>query len=462
MRQRTSPETLPFGYGPALLGSFLVSFAISFNRGAYDELGILCLVVTTLIFMWRFSVALRDEPAVPGAARTTIALVWVGLFAMLWFSLHDGTLIMYALGPWHTGRLAQKGMLLLLVSYLPAMSLGKPESRGVRAVRFALVALCVLAAGIDTIKTSPAPLIDVWDMQMQAGNALLQGKNPYPLVQTHDTLYSDPTPTVPYLCAPLQVYLNGLSYAIFGEIRYAMLFAILLTGVLFRDLVRRSAMVPSFAEDAPALALWMMPKLFFIVEQAWVDPMTIAFLTLAIWAQVTRRPVLAAVLLGLGFCTKQTMVWAVLLCGFMFRMTWRQWGIVAGTTALVCLPFLVLEPRSFIRSVVVFQFLLPPRLDSLTLTNWLARRLDWEPIGATVIALLVAGSAATVAIWRLRAQVGLVAFSLAFVYLLFFEFNKWAHANYYYQVAALSALAAAASFLRGDAALAGHADAAEG
>src|SRR5262249_26117875 len=157
------------------------------------------------------------------------------------------------------------------------------------------------------------PAIDVWSLQMDATRSLLAGRNPFTEVSVANTAPGMEGGSVPCAYPPTQL-LFALPGRLLGAVRYSMLAAVLVTGLLSRVLARRAGrQVPQFATDAPTLFLWLSPKLYFIVEQAWIDPIQLALASLAVAAQASNRRWWSVVLFGLLFTSKQTMFWFALL-----------------------------------------------------------------------------------------------------------------------------------------------------
>jgi hypothetical protein len=437
-------STVPFDFGASVVASFLLGLCISYANGAYSESALLCILFALLTLVWQFGRALGVRPAVPSAATTLAGVVFIACVGALWCAFNDGGLILYAQKKWELGRDAQLANGGLLVSYLPALVLGKREPPRLRHARFALLGLAALLAGIDVIKTSPTPAIDVWDVQMRGAAAFAHGINPFTAITAGNTAPGS-VGAVPYVYPPAQVYLSFLGWKLLGDVRYTMLFAIVATGVVLRFIARRARRdVPSLIEDAPALLIWFMPKLFFILEQAWVDPVQIMLLALAIAAHVERRVWTCAVVLGVCIASKQTMIWIVPLAFFMLRMKWREGALMIGVAAALTLPYVVWDAKALKYALFDFQALLPPRPDGLTFRNWVQRKFAFE--APSSIAFLGAAGVTAVACWRLRARgVAFMPAAAALAYVVFFAFNKWAFANYYFLVAGLAAIAAAAS-----------------
>jgi hypothetical protein len=107
------------------------------------------------------------------------------------------------------------------------------------------------------------------------------------------------------------------------------------------------------------------------------------------------------------------------------------------------LPFLIWDYGALKHANFDFMSGLPPRRDALCFTNavWQWLHLAFPTASAFVLA------AATVAVACVRRRPSPVHFSRALVltYFVFFFFNRWAFANYWFLLTGLSALAAAAA-----------------
>ena len=72
---------------------------------------------------------------------------------------------------------------------------------------------------------------------------------------------------------------------------------------------------PPAAQSAVAVlaagVLLFTPRGFFALEQSWTEPFAIVWLGVAVWAASVRRPLTAAIALGLAMATKQYLVLAV-------------------------------------------------------------------------------------------------------------------------------------------------------
>jgi hypothetical protein len=432
---------LPVGYAPMLQVSFLCGMAITFKNGRYHA-GALLLVLAalgTLLFSLR---AISGERVSQPRSPRILVVVWLGLLAMTVVALNVD-IVMYAVRPWHLGRAAQIVAILLLVSYSPFLTGRRREPRRLRLARFGAFAIIVALAGVDVIRTSPTPRIDVWTVQQGGVAALQAGKNPYREVAERDTgprIAED----VPYVYPPTQLYLTLPAYVLAKDVRFAMLTALLLAGFGMRYLTGRARTgLPSIAEDAPTLYLWLGAKTFFILEQAWVDPVQVMLITLTCCAYVARRPLLTAALLGIVLSAKQTMFWAVGLTGIILRFDRKQWLTTVGLGAALVLPFVLIDFPALKHANFDFLSHLPSRPDALTFNSWYLRAFGRELPGA--LGFVLAGTIAGASIWLMKPSLARLGVALVATYGAFFAFNKWAFANYYFLIAGLASLAAASA-----------------
>jgi hypothetical protein len=420
-----------------LVGSGLLGLAVSFDRGRYTGAAITCVALALAALGICFAQALSPAAGREEDARPLAALVWLALVGLCCRALTDPAPLLYAERPWLGGRVAQLGSLVLLASYLPGLFGSFREGGRLVRLRFIAFLLLTAIAGLDALRASPHPRIDVWAVQMDGAAALLHGSNPYTSVAVHDTGPGTLVDAVPYVYPPTQLYLTLLSRAL-GDVRLTMLAAVLAAAVAMRLVAgdRR----PAFAKDAPALFLLLTPKLPFVLEQSWVDPVQVMLLSTGLALATRARRDAAAVVLGLAVSSKQTMFWMLPLAGFCLRFDRRAWLLILLAAVAPVVPFAFWNARALIHANFDVLNGLPLRSDALTINNWALRTWQLEIPGA--VGFVLAAGAVAVACWKLRGP-GPFGLAAATTYLVFFAFNRWAFANYYFLVAGLAALAAA-------------------
>lgn len=422
--------------------AWLLNFAILLSRGQYETSAIYLLLVAFILCFWFFVFAIRGDSTHKAGPHSIAWWIWSGFF-VLW----SASLAMVQSLPffqiWHMGWI-NLGMMLVLVSYLPGIIKKQPmaESRTLRLVRFTALALLVLAGGYYQIQALPRPPIDVWALQTAGAEALLRGENPYRVVRVPDTGNGPQAALVPYVYPPTQVYATVPAYVIFGDVRWAMLGAILATGALLRLIVAGAKQsLPAIVEDTPILFLWLSPALLFILEQAWIDPIQILLATTLVFFVLKKWPWMMAIALGLLLSAKQTMFWFLPLTTIFFHFNRRQWLLALGTFGSLLAPFLLWDFTALWFANIHYLAGLPTRLDALTFTNWL-----YYVFGIVVphgTAFIPTGAIAVLALWRMPKHISGWSVTLLTMYFIFFAFNQQAFANYYFFLIGLAAILAA-------------------
>lgn len=332
-----------------------------------------------------------------------------------------------------------------------AAALGASWGRA-RAVRWLawMVLGAALASGLWYLRKCLQPEIDVFEFQQQACATLSGGNNPYAM--TFANIYPDDSPFYAkglavdgrlqfgFIYPPLLLALDCPVWLLTGDHRYALWLA----------LVGACALVysarPGPASLAAATLLWTTPRTFFLVEQAWTEPFVLLGLAGVLWAAL-RAPRALPWCFGLLLSTKQYMVLAAPLGLLLLPQPWTAqaiWRFVrpaAVVVAVLNLPFFVVDPGAFWRSVVTLQMVQPFRPDSL---SWLAALAHaGQPTLPLWLAFALAGIAIAVGLWRApRTPAGFAA-ATALVFLAFLAFNKQAFWNYYHLPLGALAMAAA-------------------
>jgi hypothetical protein len=433
-----------------LVVAFLIGLVMLTTAGIYDgplaEPAMVLVFACLALLAYGFVRALSGKPAVPVAsAGAWLTLLVLGLVSFAVATFADRRLLIDSAAQSGVIRGLQLVEVGLLASYRPGALGRKAEPSRWKTARFTLFALALVAGGVSVLRLSPAPHIDVWSVQQAAVQALLRGGNPY--VDVH-VVMTNPWKTIfslPY--PPTACYLNTIAYLAGRDVRWGTLTALLVTGVALRVLAqgdpsKRAADAPALLDDAPALFLWMTPKAFFFLEQAWNDiyPLMFVALSLVVHARGKRR--WAAVLLGLGLSAKQTTVWLAplsLLLGFGFL----DCAIVAAVAAATVLPFAVANFPALKYWLFDFHATHPPETDTMSFMSFLNRHFGVVPRAAP--GLVLAASCTLLALWR--APRTRYAFGLAstLAVLLFFFFNILMCMNYYFFIAGLALLGAASA-----------------
>ena len=345
------------------------------------------------------------------------------------------------------------GIVLMAVTFLIGQVSGDRQQR---ATPF-IVSGVSLLLGVWLFHVSPAPDIDVFAFQTESAQALVHGHNPYALRfrdiyfgrDEYDAvkLYGEGLSVngvlqfgFPYF--PLSLLLTTPAQLVFGDYRYTQLIAVVFAaGVAMWLRPGRNAVL------AGALLLFS-PRVFFVLEQGWTEPLVVALLAAVVLAN-EKKPSLTPWVFGLLLAVKQYTVFMLPLAWLLLADDQRNvkgaliFLVKAAVPALlVTVPFVLWNPGEFWFSVVKLQTLQPFRGDSLSVMAKIAALTGNAP--AAWWAFVVATVVTALSLWRIpRGSAGfLVAVTLT--YLAFFATSKQAFANYYFLVIGASALAVAA------------------
>jgi hypothetical protein len=344
-------------------------------------------------------------------------------------------------------------VVLTLALHLAAPLAGRVISN--RSILICFLALFAIAS-IWVLRQTRNPYVDVFVFQRDACAAILTGRNPYTISFT--TPYSPgEAATVygagllrdgqllfgyPYL--PLTLAWNLPAHVILGDYRYANVLALVIAAVAIAATDRFSVR----AVLASAVLLFT-PRIFYIIEQGWTEPLTVMLLSLTILG-ATRWPAMTPVAFGLLLASKQ---YAVLFLPLAVLLTpsfsWRFLVASLLTAAVVTVPLVLWNPRAFWESAVALQFRQPFRTDSLSFSAALVA-LGGPPIAAWVAPLLALLTAAFCA-WKFERMARKFAIAVALTCLVFFTLGKQAFGNYYLVVIAALCCAISSPRTRGEA-----------
>lgn len=322
-----------------------------------------------------------------------------------------------------------------------AVAGGLLHARVIKPLWFPTFLLVSLGLGIWMIKASPEPYIDVVVVHKEAIEALLSNRDPYRIsfaniyeLEDAQKFYNPDTVVgnrlafaYPYPPASLLLAVPG--HLLFGDYRYAELAALIagaaLIGFVHRGLISKLA----------ACLLLTTPRVWFIIEQGWTEPIAVFVLALTVFL-MTRNSVAAGWAAGLFLVTKQYLGFAGLaVIRFIFMRPrvwmWTTVGVVLAA-AVITLPLALWHPNAFMRNVVWHQTLEPLRIDSLSYLSWAARN-GWGQ-GSFLWALGAGVTAAVVSLLTTRNTPEAFAASVAMTMFVMFAFGSKAFCNYYFFV----------------------------
>jgi hypothetical protein len=428
---------------PALVAAAaLIGAALQRANGFYEPTA-LVFVLIALALTWAALLAPRGLDRLVADRPSVVALLLAVVLLGQLLVIARSPIGMYFAQPMpaqHAGFLP--GLVVAGLAGLAPL-IATPRARPAAA---ALLLAAAATLGVLTYRGSPTPAIDVVTVHHEAFAALARGTSPYSI--TFPDIYSGreafyPPGTVAegrvqfgFTYPPLSLLMAWPGHLL-GDFRYAEL-AGLLTGAGALIAAGRASAVAVLA----AGVLLFTPRGFFALEQAWTEPLAIAWLGLAAWAARAARPLLAAAALGFAGATKQYLVVAIPLAGRLAADRGAAWRAVlasAAAAAAACAPGL-LDARNAFASVVMVQLREALRMDALSVAVWLAHS-GWPLPGWGY--LLLVGGALIVAGWRAPATPAGVFGALAATLLTMFAFGKKAFCNYYVLVLAVLVIAIA-------------------
>lgn len=425
--------------------------ALQIANGFYDERAIRVLTVALLLTIAAVALPRRAGAAAGdrGQAMVFVALV-IGIGWQL-LALLETPPLMYMAAD--ASLEIFKGGVLVLAALTAA---GASRAVWFRHWWFPAALGAHAALGWWTLVASPSPAIDVVVVHRAAIEALMDGRNPYQI--TFANIYGPGSPfynpeavagdrvLFGYPYPPLSLLLAVPGHLLAGDYRYAQL-AALSAGAALLGSAR-----PSLNARLAAVLLLTTPRVFFVLEQGWTEPLAVCLLGLLLFA-VCRVPRLLPWAAGLLLVAKQYLLIAT-------PLVWRQLraeaasdraagaldfksGVARTATAAlaVTLPFAIWHLPAFVDHVVLLQTREPFRIDSLSYLSWAARAGLGE--GSFIWAGLAAAAGLAFSFWRTPATAGGLASSLALATFVTFAFGSKAFCNYYFFVIGALCYAAA-------------------
>ncbi len=294
--------------------------------------------------------------------------------------------------------------------------------------------------GVWMIRMTPDPYIDVYFFQRDGIQAFLHGVNPYAI--TFPDIYGNVFPfygpgvsvngrlTFGFPYPPLSLLMALPGHLFTGDYRYSQLAAMTLSGALMA--YSRPGPLGAFA----ATLFLFTPRIFFVLEQGWTDPLVLLPLAATVFT-AAQAPKHVAVLFGLFLASKQYAFLAAPALALLMPqpLQWKDYARTLGKSVLIAvaitLPFFLWNVEAFVRSAITLQLHQPFRADALSYLSWFARGNQHWP---TWLAFVAAAVGAALAVWRGAHSPSGFAAGVALTLVLFFAFNKQAFCNYYFLV----------------------------
>ena len=328
-----------------------------------------------------------------------------------------------------------------IVAQLVFVAIGVTRARALERVWFPALLAASLVLGVWMIKASPDPLIDVVEVHKEAIEALIHHRDPYRISfaniyeNAETRKFYNPEALIggrlafAYPYPPPSLLLVVPGHVLLGDYRYSEL-ALLIAAAALIGYSRRG-----LAAKLAAGLLLTTPRIWFVIEQGWTEPVGMFMLALTVFL-LARNPIAAGWAAGVFVVTKQYLGFTGLSVLRLLFVRPRQWkwagfGAVISAAAAI-LPFALWHPNAFMRNIVWLQTREPFRSDSLSYLAWAALHgmgngsFVWA-IGAGIVAALVSLVTTRNTAEGFAASVTLTTFA-------FFAFGSKAFCNYYFFV----------------------------
>lgn len=288
-----------------------------------------------------------------------------------------------------------------------------------------------------TLRVSPLPIIDVFTTNTTATLKLLEGMNPYAV--NYVDIYNGSAGYLPSFGYLPGYFLAGVPALVLGDVRLASVVSLLLAGYLVISKYKNCKNYRLISASAFACIL-LGGSSFFIIEQAWIDPIiALTILCGAVFLE-KKQFILAGVFCGVAIAIKQYSFIAVIL---LMLFSLKKYGIKKtsaliktsfAVSSLIIVPFILWDSGRFYESAIAGIQKLPPRVDSLSLRSFIILRTGFDlpsvsfflPLG---FCLLYARR-----FWRELENLSGAFMSMGFIYFIIFFFSSHAFANYYHLV----------------------------
>jgi hypothetical protein len=279
------------------------------------------------------------------------------------------------------------------------------------------------------ILANPDPTIDVYVALRDAPDHLLHGRNPYSA--SYQSPYDFPPndyDAYPFY-PPLPVLLGLPFRAAELDVRYANVVCDLLAALVL--------LATGWSRGSPLLGALIaatylnLPRVPFMFEQSWYEPMLAATLGGGLFL-AERGRWLGFVLLGLGLTGKQYGVALLAPVAMAFCRQWRALvlGIVLAL-AVVLLPFFLWNPHAFLDVVVYKQMARPLNMHALSIRSAVHELLGHRKLSGNLVWTCGAVLIAWVS-WRTPQKTTAAALWIGTTLMIFCLCHKQAFFNYYY------------------------------
>ena len=302
-----------------------------------------------------------------------------------------------------------------------------------------LVVLAVILR-LAVIFYSPTPAGDAYWSLKEGAYDLISGKNPYGQEFSHSYSpescqaifgYSDcKNDTYPYL--PATILITAFFQLIFGDVRFTLLLAQLGMAVIVYLLLRQPFSRRDTIPQLVTLLVLYLPLSIFIVEQSWIDPLSIFLLYLFVYLLIGGYRFLPYSLFGIFLAINQfSLIFLIFLLRFK-GISVKKFLLAIGIFSLISVPFAVWGFKDFINDTIVYHLTYQAPLASLSF-NSLTKIFFYTDIPLFITVPIILAVLIFLLLRAPRGILGTIQASLIVLFTLFLM--RQGLANYYYSIA---------------------------
>lgn len=325
----------------------------------------------------------------------------------------------------------------LAMTIVAIHSFYRPQSLIISLIFPVLISL-IIVNYIIAIFNYPEPDIDIWYIFTLACEYLLNGENPYEPVYPdiynglYTPLYGEPR----LIYWPLNLILCTIG-SLFGDIRYGMFFAILLTiYALFKlskayNFSKNNSYLVVIIFLSFSMGLW-------VLNRSWTEIYMCPFILLSWYYHKKRNFILMGVMIGLTACTKQSIIFYLILLFSTLLLDQKLKDIIKiilcslGVFVIINLPFILWNPELFYKHTITDLVNYLPRPDSFSWAPYLLR-IYGIPFNQSFYGISILSVTLIFALLLLfKKNKKHVFFFTVLVYFFVFITAKQAFCNYYY------------------------------
>ncbi|MFA6410993.1 MAG: hypothetical protein WCW26_05480 [Candidatus Buchananbacteria bacterium] len=305
--------------------------------------------------------------------------------------------------------------------------------------KFVYLLLIAFCLRLLTIFASPNPQIDVFWFLQGGADSLLSGHNPYSEIffnpyspQQGQQLYGTADfQNDNYSYWPSTVIFTTIFKFLFGDVRFAYVFAIFGAGAAIYYLARKKFFQTKQIAELLTLLIIYLPLSLFVLEQAWSEPLSIFLLALFVLFSFLDLGFWPYLIFSLFLGVKQvSLVFLFFLIRFK-EIDWKKYSLTLGGLVILIIPFLIWQPFDFIDDTIINLILYKPSLHSLSL-NTISRVDFYTSISALIYLPILFLLIGFLWIKTKRDLAGIIHAALVFLLALFII--RQGYANYYYGI----------------------------